>query len=62
MVGDQLLTDVFGANRAGVKSVWVMPIINSDGWNTRINRFFERKLLKRLLKNDPGMIWRKSLD
>ena len=62
MVGDQLLTDVFGANRAGVKSVWVMPIIKSDGWNTRINRFFERKLLKRLLKNDPGMIWRKSLD
>ena len=62
MVGDQLLTDVFGANRTGVKSVWVMPSINSDGWNTRINRFFERKLLKRLLKNDPGMIWRKSLD
>jgi len=62
MVGDQLLTDVFGANRTGIKTVWVMPIINSDEWNTRINRFFERKLLKRLLKNDPGMIWRKSLD
>jgi len=62
MVGDQLITDIFGANRAGVRNVWVLPIINSDAWNTRINRFMERKVLKRLLKNDPGMIWRKSLD
>lgn len=42
MVGDQLLTDVQAANLAGVGSVLVKPLVASDKWNTRINRFFEK--------------------
>lgn len=62
MVGDQLITDIFGANRAGVRSILVIPILDSDAWNTKINRFFERFILKKLIKDDPNMIWRKTLE
>ncbi|MDE1547952.1 YqeG family HAD IIIA-type phosphatase [Jeotgalibaca caeni] len=61
MVGDQLLTDVFGANRAGLRSILVIPILNSDAWNTKLNRFIERFIMKKLLKDDPNMRWRKQL-
>lgn len=62
MVGDQLITDIFGANRLGLRTILVIPILNSDAWNTRINRFFERIIMKKLLKDDPDMKWRKRLD
>lgn len=48
MVGDQLLTDVLAANLGGVRSILVKPLIETDAWNTRINRFFERFLFKLL--------------
>lgn len=44
MVGDQLLTDIQAANLAGVDSVLVKPLVETDKWNTRINRFFEKIL------------------
>lgn len=31
MVGDQLLTDVMGANRLGLHTVLVKPVAQSDG-------------------------------
>ncbi|WP_225047024.1 YqeG family HAD IIIA-type phosphatase [Lacticaseibacillus kribbianus] len=46
MVGDQLLTDVWAGNAAGVRTILVRPLVASDQWNTRINRFFERLLFK----------------
>jgi HAD superfamily phosphatase (TIGR01668 family) len=42
MVGDQLLTDVMAGNAAGVRTILVQPLVTTDAWNTRINRFFER--------------------
>ena len=42
MVGDQLLTDVLAGNIAGVKTILVQPLVQTDAWNTRITRFFER--------------------
>jgi len=42
MVGDQLITDIQAGNLAGVESVLVKPLIETDKWNTRINRFFEK--------------------
>ena len=48
MVGDQLLTDVWAANNAHVRSMWVQPLVNTDKWDTRINRFFERRIKVRL--------------
>lgn len=42
MVGDQLITDMQAGNLAGVRTVLVKPLIKTDKWNTRINRFFEK--------------------
>ena len=62
LVGDQLITDIWGANRAGIRSVLVKPLVESDNWNTKINRMVERQI-KRLL-NRQGYVfnWRHSLD
>lgn len=45
VIGDQLLTDVLGGNRAGFHTILVVPIVQSDGKITRINRMFERRIL-----------------
>ena len=47
-MGDQLLTDVLGAKRMKVFSVYVKPLVDKDSWSTKINRFLERKIFKRL--------------
>lgn len=62
MVGDQLMTDIRGSNRAGIKSVLVKPVVTSDAWNTKFNRWRERRVMKKLLAMYPEeMKWRKSL-
>jgi len=61
MVGDQILTDIKGANSAGIRSVLVKPIVASDAWNTKFNRFIELKIMNYLIKEDPQMKWRESL-
>lgn len=62
MVGDQLMTDIKAAHSAGVRSILVKPVVATDAWNTRINRFFESKIIKHLQKNHPDMIWRGDLN
>ncbi len=42
MVGDQLITDMQAGNLAGVETVLVKPLVETDKWNTRINRFLEK--------------------
>ena len=49
-VGDQLLTDILGANRMGFLSILVNPISNVDYFGTKINRIFERKIFEILEK------------
>ncbi|WP_423189686.1 YqeG family HAD IIIA-type phosphatase [Alkalibacterium sp. f15] len=61
MVGDQIITDIKGANNAGFKSVLVKPILDSDAWNTRLNRFVELKIMNYLIKNDSEMKWRDTI-
>ncbi|MGH2266622.1 HAD hydrolase-like protein, partial [Enterococcus faecalis] len=62
MVGNQILTDIRGANAAGIRNVLVQTIVDTDGWNTRINRFFERQIMKYLSKKPPEMTWRGGLE
>lgn len=45
VIGDQLLTDVLGGNRAGFNTILVVPIVQSDGKMTKINRIIERRIL-----------------
>jgi len=51
-VGDQLLTDVYGANRLGITSILVNPISRIDRFTTYFNRFVEKFIYKRLKKKD----------
>ncbi len=41
MVGDQLFTDVWGANRAGIESIWVQPIARREFVGTKVSRLGE---------------------
>jgi HAD superfamily phosphatase (TIGR01668 family) len=50
MIGDQLLTDVWGANRSGVHAIWVRRMSNHEFIGTRANRIIERAIGKRLHK------------
>ncbi len=43
-VGDQLLTDILGANKMNFLSILVSPLSNYDQFGTKINRFFERRI------------------
>ena len=62
MVGDQLLTDIWSSNNHVVRSILVKPLIETDQWNTKINRFFEKGVKKQMLKAHPELQWRTTLD
>ncbi len=49
-IGDQILTDILGANRMELTSILVNRIAKYEVITTRINRFFEKFILKRLAK------------
>lgn len=51
-VGDQLVTDIFGANRMGITSILVNPISTSDFKCTKFNRFLENRILEHFRKRD----------
>lgn len=55
IIGDQLLTDVFGGNRLGVHTILVVPIARTDGIFTRFNRKMEQWLLAWMKRK--GMIY-----
>lgn len=50
-VGDQLFTDVIGANRVKMIPILVQPVDERDYWYTKIKRPIENILIKSYLKN-----------
>jgi len=50
VIGDQVLTDVLGGNMAGFYTILVVPIVQTDGKVTRINRKIERRILSYMRK------------
>ena len=62
MVGDQVMTDVLASNRFGVRNVLVKPILASDAWNTKLNRFIELNVMKALIQSNPNIKWGDSLE
>lgn len=53
-IGDQLMTDVWGANRVGMTPILVRAIKRkSERWYTRFNRYLERKMLVKLARLAP---------
>lgn len=61
MVGDQVMTDIRAANGAGIRSILVQPIVQSDAWNTKPNRAMEKVVMKSLKRNHSDMEWRSEL-
>jgi len=51
IIGDQLLTDILGGNKVGIYTILVDPIEVSELIFTKINRFFEKIVIKRLKKH-----------
>lgn len=51
-VGDQLFTDVWGANRAGIFSILVKPIDKKEEIQIVLKRYLERIVLRKYRKND----------
>lgn len=49
-IGDQLMTDIYGANRMGLTSILINPISKIDPFNTKINRMFENMIIKHFTK------------
>ena len=41
-IGDQLLTDIYGANKVGITSILINPIGEYEKFGTKINRFLEK--------------------
>lgn len=54
VVGDQIFTDVIGANRCKMYSILVEPIAKKDIWITRFKRPIENFIIKRYLKKING--------
>ena len=50
-VGDQIFTDVIGANRCKMFSILVEPISEKDLWMTKWKRPIERYIVKKYLKS-----------
>lgn len=50
MLGDQLFTDILGANLVGIYSILVAPVTTTDGFFTRFNRRAERIVKYRMRK------------
>jgi uncharacterized protein len=44
MVGDQIFTDVLGANRSGISAIWVQKMEGKEFAGTKVSRFGERLL------------------
>ena len=52
IVGDQLLTDVLFGNKIGITTILVNPLSLNDKFFTKFNRMRERKIYKKLYKNN----------
>lgn len=50
MVGDQLLTDIQGGNRAGLYTILVLPINPQEWWGTSVVRRIERLVMHALIR------------
>ena len=52
IIGDQFLTDIVGGNKVGIMTILIDPISNKDLIVTKINRYFEKKIIKKLGDRD----------
>ncbi|HFI0104406.1 TPA: YqeG family HAD IIIA-type phosphatase [Streptococcus suis] len=61
MIGDQLMTDIRAAKRAGLKSVLVKPLLKTDSINTQINRWRERRTMKKIIAKYGSIDYKREM-
>ena len=52
IIGDQLVTDIYAGNKYHITTILVDPLAKKDLKATFINRFIEKKILKKYKKNN----------
>lgn len=52
IIGDQLLTDIVGGNKAGITTILVNPISNKDYIFSKLGRAIEKRKMKHLRNRD----------
>lgn len=56
MIGDQLMTDVYGAHRVPIKVILVGSVKrSSDRKLTKMNRWLEKRVLNKVMKKQPKL-------
>lgn len=50
MIGDQIVTDIYGGNKVGIFTVLVKPINKKELFFTKINRIIEKNIIRKLEK------------
>ena len=62
LIGDQFMTDVIGGNRMNF-FVIVVDTIKREGekWFTRMNKYYEKRILNRLKKSDSEFYYKMKL-
>lgn len=56
MIGDELITDVLGGNRMNFTTILVNGISEEEPFHTRVIRYFERKIIKKI--NKKGILFK----
>ena len=59
MVGDQLMTDIRAAHRAGIRSILVKPLVQHDSIKTQINRARERRVMRKITEKYGPITYKK---
>ena len=50
IIGDQLMTDIYGGNKVGIMTILVNPMSDIDMPLTKIYRFIEKKKINKMTK------------
>ena len=50
IIGDQLVTDIYGGNKVGIMTILVNPISNIDMPFTKIHRYIEKKKIEKMTR------------
>lgn len=51
MIGDQIMTDILGANRSGIDSIWLQKMEGPEFFGTKFNRVIERMVMSLLYRS-----------
>lgn len=53
-LGDQLMSDILGANRMGFLSIYTKPLVDKDIIYTKFSRRIEKILIKKIEKREDN--------